>query len=184
MGLKQIVRTVWRWEPLPVFGTDRVWVKGRIPTWALFIFGALFVMLNAVITPATKDACDVERMYGTGTTLAKLFAWLYLLLPVLMIGLCVHMGVQGYRTWRCRTTVPEGKKPLFDTRLLEGAAAVRVGVWTMLLGVICVGCMLFFEHVRFNQVSPYLFNTPHRAIEGCQAPHQHQTTSSIQENSP
>ena len=182
-------QAVWRKANQPIPGTvprpEWVYVEGRITVSekTQVIVRVLLPMLAVVIGQAAGAPCFVERGYGT--TLTKLLAGLFLPLSALTMGLGVSGIVQGYRTWRYRTTVPEGKKPLFRTRLVEGAEAAKSGLWTMfftLLGV--VGLFFVCGHVYFHQVAPYFFNTSYCAIQDSQASQQHQTTPSIQENSP
>jgi len=162
MSLKQIVRAVWRKAYAP-----GEYVEGRIPQWLAQIFTVLIIMSSPWAGAVAGDPCRMERLYGT--TLAKLFAGWYLLLSALTVGMSVYMVVRGYRAWYCRTTVPEGEKPLFRTRLVEGAAAVKVGLWTMLAGVLFGGVICFFLVFNFHPISTCLFNMPNLDIKGCQA---------------
>jgi hypothetical protein len=174
-ALKQAVRAAWRWTAYqPLFSsTEGVYVKGRLPDlWMRFYF--LPVMMTQPFG-RIRNPCDAG-------VVVKLFEVLNLLLWVLAGWLCACIVVDGYRTWRYRTTVPEGKKPWFSTRLVEGAATVRRGLWFMFIGVISmVGCVYVVPH-RFHQIVPYLFNMP-SASQNCQAPQQHPKTVPAQGNS-
>ena len=149
------------------------YVKGRIPNWALIVCGLLVAGLRRTIA---KHPCDIGP-------LDRLLVVLNLLLWVPVVVMCVYLVVNGYRIWRCRTTVPEGKKPWFGTRLVEGAAAARWGLGNMFFGVMAVVFWFYLGYVLLNEVVPRVFGTPDSVIQNCQAPQPHQKTVPTQGNS-
>ena len=189
----------------PVFGTaprpQKVYVEGRIPSLEAtsikvqigVIVGAivLFVLLNFGIDRFAdwmNSKMCTPGWFGDGNSLGlQLWALVMLLVLLLATGYSVDGIANGYGTWRRRRNVPEGKKPLFRTRLVEGKAAARLGLSNMICCVVFLAASSvgWYYYVAW---SPVFFHAPIKEIHHCQAmdcpnPQQDQKNMPTQGNS-